>query len=99
MLVINNNLINWKNYLSIASSLYPPGDKIIVDRAKRANKIFPNNLEIKNLLYTLEVGRNQMIKSAEISDIALKYFNSNEFEKAALEFEKASLLNHGLFKL
>ena len=93
MLVINNNLINWKNYLSIASSLYPPGDKIIVDRAKRANKIFPNNLEIKNLLYTLEVGRNQMIKSAEISDIALKYFNSNEFEKAALEFEKASLLN------
>ena len=34
-----------------------------------------------------------MIKSAEISDIALKYFNSNEFEKAALEFEKASLLN------
>ena len=93
MLVINNNLINWKNYLSIASSLYPPGDKIIVDRAKLANKIFPNNLEIKNLLYTLEVGRNQMIKSAEISDIALKYFNSNEFEKAALEFEKASLLN------
>ena len=33
MLVINNNLINWKNYLRIASSLYPPGDKIIVDRA------------------------------------------------------------------
>ena len=93
MLVINNNLINWKNYLSIASSLYPPGDKIIVDRAKLANKIFPNNLEIKNLLYTVEFGRNQMIKSAEISDIALKYFNSNKFEKAALEFEKASLLN------
>ena len=29
-----------------------------------------------------------MIEAVEASKIALEYFNSNEFEKAAIEFEK-----------
>ena len=34
-----------------------------------------------------------MIEAVEASKIALEYFNSNEFEKAAIEFEKAIKLN------
>ena len=93
LLVINNDLTNWKNYLTIASGLYPPGDKVIVERAKNAVQIFPNNSDIKNLLNSVSVGRKQMIEAVEASKIALEYFNSNEFEKAAIEFEKAIKLN------
>ena len=93
LLTVNNDELNWKNYLTIASNLYPPGQKEILDRAKLAVNIFPNNLNFKNLLNAVSVGRKQMIESAEISKMALKYFNSKEFEKAAIEFEKAIKLN------
>ena len=59
LLVINNDLTNWKNYLTIASGLYPPGDKVIVERAKNAVQIFPNNSDIKNLLNSVSVGKNK----------------------------------------
>ena len=43
----NNKPNNWKNFLIIASSFYPPGDKYLVEKAEKARNIFPK--VIKNL--------------------------------------------------
>ena len=49
LLTFKNNENNWKNYLSVASGLYPPRDKVLVERSKKAIELFPSNPEIQKI--------------------------------------------------
>jgi len=49
LLTFKNNENNWKNYLSVASGLYPPRDKVLMERSKKATQLFPTNPEFQKL--------------------------------------------------
>ena len=93
LLTYNDKLINWKNYLAIASRLYSPGDKKIVKRAEKAVKLFPNETTLKNLYNQISIGRDEFNLSIEYSKKGLEYFNIKDYKNASIEFEKAIDLN------
>ena len=88
-LTSKNKINNWKNYLIVASGLYPPKDKNLVERAKRATEIFPSNEEIKALYRQIAVGQAGVNSAASFSAKGLDYFNLQDYTNAAIEFEKA----------
>lgn len=89
LLTRRNNLNNWKNYLIIANTLYPPNNKTTIERARRATEIFPNNQEIKSLYNQIAVGQAGINAAASYSAKGLEYFKNQNYTEAALEFEKA----------
>ena len=89
LLTAKNKINNWKNYLIIASGLYPPKDKNLVERAKRATELFPSNEEIKALYRQIAVGQVGVNAAASFSAKGLDYFNVQDYTNAAIEFEKA----------
>ena len=93
LLVAKNKFINWKNYLIIAKNLYPSGDKLLIERAKLATEIFPNNNEITGLYRNTVIGQQAVVKSQMFSTKGLEYFNAQDYFNAALEFEKAAEAN------
>ena len=93
LLIINNKIINWKNYLIIASSFYPPGENFLVNKANNARKIFQGNQEFEGLYRQIFLGQENVNKAVRFSNEGLKYFNNSEYEKAATEFKKAIELN------
>ena len=93
LLTYNDKLINWKNYLAIASRLYSPGDKKIVKRAEKAVKLFPNETTFKNLYNQISIGIDEFNLSIEYSKKGLEYFNIKDYKNASIEFEKAIDLN------
>ena len=93
LLTANNKLVNRKNYLIIASGISPPGDKSLVEKARYATQIFPNNAEIKGLYRQITIGRDALNKSNNFSLKGLKYFELKQYDKAAVEFEKAIEIN------
>ncbi len=93
LLVDKNNFNNWRNYLSIASGLFPPGDKILVEKAKTAKDIFPDNQEILALHRQIVVGQAGFNNSVQSSNKGLEYFNSKDYKNAAIEFENAIRFN------
>ena len=93
LLVAKNKFINWKNYLIIAKNLYPSGDKLLIERAKLATEIFPNNNEIIGLYRNTVIGQQALVKSQMFSTKGLDYFNTQDYFNAALEFEKAAEAN------
>ena len=92
-MVAKNKFINWKNYLIIAKNLYPSGDKLLIERAKLATEIFPNNNEIIGLYRNTVIGQQAVVKSQMFSTKGLEYFNAQDYFNAALEFEKAAEAN------
>jgi len=84
-----NKLNNWKNYLIIANSLYPPKDEALIEKAKRATQLFPGNLEIEALYRQIAVGQSGVTMAASFSAKGLEFFNTQDYTNAALEFEKA----------
>jgi tetratricopeptide (TPR) repeat protein len=89
LLTYKNKLVNWKNYLIIANSINSPEDPVLIERAKKATEIFPNNGEIKNLYNQIAVGTNKLNESISYSKIGLEFFNKGDYQNAAIEFEKA----------
>ena len=89
LLTAKNKANNWKNYLIVASGLYPPKDKNLVERAKRATELFPSNEEIKALYRQIAVGQVGVNAAASFSAKGLDYFNVQDYTNAAIEFEKA----------
>jgi tetratricopeptide (TPR) repeat protein len=88
-LTYKNKPVNWKNYLIIANSINSPEDPVLIERAKKATEIFPNNGEIKNLYNQIAVGTYKLNESISYSKIGLEFFNKGEYQNAAIEFEKA----------
>ena len=89
LLTYKNKLVNWKNYLIVANGISNIKDPILIERAKKATEIFPNNREIKNLYNQIAVGKGKLNESIYYSKTGLDYFNKGDFQKAAIEFEKA----------
>jgi len=93
LLTLNNKSNNWKNYLIIASGLYPKGTKFLAERAKKATELFPNNIEFISLYRQILVGNDGVQRATIYSNKGLKYFKELDYKNAAIEFEKALELN------
>ena len=89
LLTAKNKVTNWKNYLIIASGLYPPKDKALLKKAKRATELFPNDTDILGLYRQIAVGQAGVNLASTYSAKGLEYFNSQDYKSAAIEFEKA----------
>ncbi len=89
LLTYKNKLVNWKNYLIIANSINNPNDAVLIQRAKKAVEIFPNNNEIKNLYTQIAIGTQKLNESISYSKIGLEYFNKGDHINAAKQFELA----------
>ena len=89
LMTYKNKENNWKNYLIIANSINSPNDPVLIDRAKKATEIFPDNREIKNLYNQIAIGTEKLNKSISYSKTGLYYFNKGDYQNAAIEFEKA----------
>ena len=88
-LTAKNKISNWLNYLIVANGLYPPGDKNLKDKAKKALKIFPENQEFIGIYSQIAVGQIGVSAAAQYSKNGLKYFNETDYKNAVKEFEKA----------
>ena len=93
LLTYKNKAVNWKNYLIIANSINKIKDSILIERAKKATEIFPNNGEIKKLYNQIAVGTDKLNESISYSKKGLDYFNKGDYQNAAIEFEKAAEAN------
>jgi O-antigen ligase/tetratricopeptide (TPR) repeat protein len=93
LLTLNEKSNNWKNYLIIASGLYPKGSKFLAERAKKATELFPNNIEFISLYRQIVVGNDGFQRATINSNKGLKYFKELDYKNAAIEFEKALELN------
>jgi len=89
LLTYKNKEYNWKNYLSVASGLYPPKDKVLIERAKKATELFPSNLEFLRLYRQIAIGVEEVNLASQFSAKGLEYFNKQDYKNAAQEFEKA----------
>ncbi len=92
-LILNNKVNNWKNYLIIASSLYLPGDKFLINKADVARKTFQGDQEFEALYRQIYLGEQQIIKARNFSNKGLGYFDNLDYENAAIEFENAIKIN------
>ena len=94
LLTIKNNLNNWKNYLIIASNFKDMiKDKNLIERANKALEIFPQNGDIKRLHSKIIIGEEALNQSVIHSNKGLEYFNKQDYQNAAIEFEKALNFN------
>ena len=93
LLIAKNNINNWKNYLIVASGLYPPKSEILIKRAKEATQLFPKNQEIEALFKQIAIGKVGIENAFSASSKGLEYFNAQNYAMAAIEFEKAIEFN------
>ena len=84
-----NNINHWKNYLKIAINLYNANDSLLVQRAKKATELFPNDPEIKQLYVQSSIGINRLNSSIELSKKGLDFFNNGDHINSAKQFELA----------
>ena len=80
---------NWKNYLIVASGLYPAKDTLLMQRAKKATELFPSNPELQGLYRQIAVGAAGVNLANQYSAKGLEYFNKQDYKSAAQQFEKA----------
>jgi tetratricopeptide (TPR) repeat protein len=84
-----NNINHWKNYLKIALNLSNTNDSLLVQRAKKAKELFPNDPEIKQLYVQSNIGIDRLNSSIELSKKGLDFFNNGDHINAAKQFELA----------
>lgn len=93
LLTVKNKVVNWKNYLITAYGLYPPQNKALMEKAKRATELFPNNPEFIELYRQIAVGQEGVNTASAYSAKGLEYFNAQDYINAAIQFEKALEVN------
>ena len=89
LLVAKNDLNNWKNYLIVASQLYPINDAKLISRATKAAELFPLDDNIKSLYRNIIIGPDAIAKAVAFSNAAQKLFSEADYTNAAVNFEKA----------
>jgi len=89
LLTYKNKENNWKNYLIVASGLYPPKDNLLMERAKKATELFPSNPEFQGLYRQIAVGAEGVNLAGQYSAKGLEFFNKQDYKSAAQQFEKA----------
>ena len=93
LLVSKNEINNWRNYLIVASTLYPPKDKILTAKAKQAATLFPYDENIQGLYKSIAVGQFAANEASTFSNEGLAFFKQADYKNAAINFEKAFELN------
>ena len=93
LLTKKNKLINWKNYLVIASNLESKNNPKLIERANRALELFPNNGDIERLHSRIIIGIDALRMSSDFSNKGLEYFNKQDYKNAAIQFENAYDVN------
>lgn len=89
LLTYKNDINNWKNYLIVANSLFPPQDSLLISRGKKAIESFPGNAEIFGLVRLIELGQQRINQAGSYSNAGLQYFNSGDYQNAAIQFTLA----------
>jgi O-antigen ligase/tetratricopeptide (TPR) repeat protein len=89
LLVSKNDINNWRNYLIVASTLYPPKDKILTAKAKQAATLFAQDEKIKGLYQSIVLGPMGANQAATYSKEGLAFYNQGDYKNAAISFEKA----------
>ena len=89
LLVSKNDINNWRNYLIVASTLYPPKDKILTAKAKQAATLFPQDQNIQGLYRSIAIGNFAANQAATFSKEGLALFNQGDYKNAAINFEIA----------
>lgn len=89
ILTLNDKPNNWKNYLIIASSLYPPGNKDLIKKALTAKNKFNYDNEFEGIYRQISIGSINVNLATNFSNKGLEYFNKQDYYSAAIEFEKA----------
>ena len=84
----------WKNFLIVLSQLLPQGDPDLVNYSSKATELFPSDKEIFSIKKLAVVGQQRISEANSISQIGLNYFNDKKYVEAAIEFEKASKIDH-----
>lgn len=86
----NSNKLNpWKSYLVAKSNLVPPGDPIAIKRAEKAVRLFPNDLELENILKTLRIGQTSIENAYYLGQEGTKRYSEQSFLEAIQLFEQA----------
>lgn len=93
LLILHDEINNWKNYLIAVSQLFPAGKEPFISQASLAVKRFPDNKEIKNLQQIITLGKQRINDARKYSQIGLNHYNTKDFIKAAMAFEKALKAN------
>ena len=89
LLVSKNDINNWRNYLIVASTLYPPKNKILTAKAKQAATLFPQDQNIQGLYRSIAIGPMAANQADTYSKEGLAFFNQGDYKNAAINFEKA----------
>ena len=89
LLVSKNDINNWRNYLIVASTLYPLKDKILTAKAKKAAILFPQDQNIQKLYRSIAVGFKAVNEATTFSNMALAFFDQSDYKNAAINFEIA----------
>ena len=89
LLTYKNDINNWKNYLIVANSLFPPQDSLLISRGKKAIESIPGNAEIFGLVRLIELGQQRINQAGSYSNAGLQYFNSGDYQNAAIQFTLA----------
>ena len=89
LLTAKNKSLNWRNYLVVASGLYPTGDSLLLARAKRATTIFSGDQEFQALYRQVALGQNGLSKAASFAQKGLNLFSKEDYSNAAEAFENA----------
>ena len=89
LLVSKNEINNWRNYLTVASSLYAPKNKILTARAKQAATLFPQDENIQRLYRSIAIGQYAANQATTFSNEGLALFKQGDYKNAVVNFEKA----------
>ena len=84
-----NSIIGWKSYLLTKVNMTNAGDPILIKRAEKAQKLFPNNEDFKNLLKSAKIGNSRIQNAFEISQEGQVKYAERSYLEAVRLFEKS----------
>ena len=85
--------IIWKNFLVILSQILPSKDPNFIKYASKGVELFPDDKEFFSMKKLAVIGQDKVNEATTISQIGLNYFNEKKYIEAALEFEKAAIID------
>ena len=92
LLVAKGKISNWRNYLIIANQI-SPRNEVLIERAKRAASLFPEDNSIQQLYRAIVVGQQAVNEANSFSNLALAQFNQQDYANAVKNFELAIAKN------
>jgi len=88
----NDEFVDDVYTLSLSKLLDKVESNSILSRANK-NLLETKDDQIKGNIYILNFGRQKVVEAFELHEKGLEFFENNDFEKAAIYFEKAALIN------